>query len=323
MRRFSHPVLIVNPRSGEGKGARWFRAVKDRFLEVLPGLEVHYTAYPLHASEVSVQAAKEGADLLLVLGGDGTLNEVVCGLLSLPFDERPVLLTLPGGTGGDFRRLFGLRRDLDLVKEVIAQGLIEEVDAGLLEFEDHSGNKRTRHFINIASFGISGLVDRYVNSTTKVFGGRFSFIVGTLRGMLRYRNQRMLVTVDGKVFYDGLAALVTAANGRFFGSGMMIAPYASLQDGLLDVVILGDLTKLKFLGLGRFIYSGAHLKHEGVKWTRGKRVKVEAEGEVLIDLDGEQVGRLPVLATVISGAIRVLVPGPSSRCSILEGVLKS
>lgn len=309
MTPWKHPLFIVNPASGAGQTrARFFRMEPD-LRRMFCGMDVVFTEGPLHAMRIALDAAKRGeTDLLVVFGGDGTLNEVVSGLLSGEGTGRPVLAVLPGGTGGDFRRLLGLTGDLDRLKRYLVSGRPTAVDAGNLDYVAHDGTVATRYFLNIASAGISGLVDRYVNSTTKVFGGRISFLVGTLRGMFRYKNVFMRVLVDGRCFHEGPAAVVAVANGRFFGGGMMVAPKATLDDGLLDVVVLGDLSKVRFLGLSRFIYSGRHLGQPGITTTRGREVVVTAGGEALIDLDGEQVGRLPMTARVRPGAVRLLVP---------------
>lgn len=335
MTTWSRPFFLVNPASGAGATRSRFLGMEPALRRLFPGMEAAFTEGTLHAARLAAEAVSRGdVDLLVVFGGDGTLNEAVSGLLSPllgvsrppaavgmphpPTPGGPVLAVFPGGTGGDFRRLLGLTRDPDRLLDYLARGRPRAVDAGVLDYVTPTGRAATRPFLNIASAGISGVVDRYVNSTTKVFGGRVSFFVGTLRGMARYRNVPMRVQVDGRDFCEGPAALVAVANGRFFGGGMMIAPGAALDDGLLDVVVLGDLSKVRFLGLSRFIYSGRHLGRPGIVATRGREVVVTAEREVLIDLDGEQVGCLPMTARLLAGAVRLLVPeGPGPLAGVL------
>lgn len=335
MTTWNHPFFIVNPASGAGTTRSRFLGMEPALRRRFPGMEATFTEGPLHAACLAAEVVSRGdVDLLVVFGGDGTLNEAVSGLLSslglvhpptiggphppTPGRDPPVLAVFPGGTGGDFRRLLGLTGDPDRLLDYLARGRPRAVDAGVLDYITLDGRPASRAFLNIASAGISGVVDRYVNSTTKVFGGRVSFLVGTLRGMVRYRNVPMRVRVDGQDFHEGPAALVAIANGRFFGGGMMIAPGAALDDGLLDVVILGDLSKAQFLGLSRTIYSGRHLGRPGIVATQGREVVVTAEREALIDLDGEQVGCLPMTARLVAGSVRLLVledPSP------LPGVL--
>jgi len=325
---FQHPLVIVNPASAAGTTHRRFLQLEPRLRRLFPAMEVAVTQGPLHAVDLAAEAARDDprretpVDLVMAFGGDGTLNEVVTGLLSgrKAGSEPPVLAVFPSGTGGDFRRLLGLSADPEGLLACLCGGVVRPVDAGLLEYEGPAGDRVSRPFLNIASCGISGLVDRYVNSTTKVFGGRVSFFAGTLRGMLRYQNVAMRVRVDGTEFFEGPAALVAVANGRFFGGGMMIAPRAVLDDGLLDVVVLGDLGKVEFLSLSRFIYSGRHLDRPKIGTARGTQVEVASEAEALIDLDGEQVGRLPLRASVLRAAIRLLVPGPTAPFTPARGV---
>ncbi len=316
---WSHPLFIVNPASGAGTTRSRFRRMEPALRRLFPHMQAVFTEGPLHATQLAADAVSRGdVDLVVAFGGDGTLNEVVGGLLAGPESDRPVLAVLPGGTGGDFRRLLRLSTATEDLLDYLVRGRPRAVDAGELQYVDAGGQPRCRAFLNIASAGISGLVDRYVNSTTKAFGGRVSFFVGTLRGMLRWRNVPIRVEVDGRTFHEGRAALVAIGNGRFFGGGMMIAPQAALDDGLADVVVLGDLSKARFFGLSRFIYSGRHIGRPGIAMTRGREVVLASEAEVLIDLDGEQVGRLPAEACVRSQAIRLLVP---SGVAPLPGVL--
>lgn len=302
---WSHPFFVVNPVSGAGGAIALFKALEGPLKEKYPNMEYALTEGSMHAMNLVIEAASnKNIDLLGVFGGDGTLNEVVCGLMQS--EHRPTLAVFPGGTGGDFRRVVGIVRNTKFLVEYLEKGQSVPIDVGLLHYLDRPGE--SRYFLNIASLGISGLVDRYVNSTTKVFGGKVSFIVGTLRGIYRYKNLEMDVTVDGQTFYQGPAALVVTANGRFFGGGMMIAPHAVVDDGLLDVVVLGDFSKLEFIGLSRFIYSGRHIGHKKCTHCRGRVVIVRVAGEALVDIDGEQVGSAPVRVEVIGGALRVLVP---------------
>jgi diacylglycerol kinase family enzyme len=126
--------------------------------------------------------------------------------------------------------------------------------------------------------------------------------------MMAYRNVDMTVKVDGRQVHSGPTCLVVMANGRYFGGGMMMAPDAELDDGMLRVVILGDLSKVEFLALSGSIYSGTHVTHRKCSLARGRVVEVETRGTALIDLDGEMPGKGPVRAEVVPGAIRLMVP---------------
>jgi diacylglycerol kinase family enzyme len=182
------------------------------------------------------------------------------------------------------------------------------LDLGLLSVTSHDGKPVRKAFINITSFGIGGLTDRIVNSSPKWIGGKAAFFLGTLRAMLVYRNAPVRVRVDGEVWLEAPIFNVALANGRYFGGGMMIAPDADPSDGLIDVVALHDMTRVQSALLAQHIYKGEHLKEAGVRVTRGRRVEAEplaAGTEVLVDMDGETPGRLPLSAELAVGALRL------------------
>ena len=302
------PFFVVNPHSANG-------ATRARFLELVPSLRqafpdmaYAFTAGPMHAAQLAVEAIRSGARTVVACGGDGTLNEVTAGLVDAGLAAQAVLAVMPSGTGGDFRKVIGLGPGPVGAIECLRSGRARPIDVGMLYSEGLDGKPLKRAFINIASFGISGVVDHYVNHTTKVLGGKVSFLVGTLRGMMAYKNVRMKITVDGHLFHEGPTNLVAVGNGRFFGGGMMITPHAELGDGLFDITVFGDMSKLQFMGLSGAIYKGAHLDRPNVKSTRGRVVEVVGETEALIDIDGEAGGRLPARAEILPNAIQLLMP---------------
>jgi YegS/Rv2252/BmrU family lipid kinase len=244
------------------------------------------------------------------VGGDGTLNDAVQGFLEEDgtVASGPALGLLPSGTGGDFRRTFQLGDSVEEAAERILRSAPRPLDLGLLSLTSHEGRPVRRAFINITSFGIGGLTDRIVNSSPKWMGGKAAFFLGTLRAMAVYRNRPVRVKVDGEVMLESPIFNVALANGRYFGGGMMIAPEADPSDGLLDVVALADMSKLESALLSQHVYQGTHLGREGVSSARGKVIEAEplaAGTEVLVDMDGETPGRLPLRAEVAAGALRL------------------
>lgn len=315
------PFFIINPNSANGATRKRFLSMEPALRKAFPDLSLAYTEGPLHAVTLAEEASGRGEELVVACGGDGTLNEVVGGLTGSGSDT--ILAVMPSGTGGDFKRMLGLGRHPTEVLEYLREGVPRKVDTGLLEYVDHDGRQARRAFMNIASCGISGQVDHYVNSASKALGGKVSFFIGSLRGMLKYRNVTMKVTVDGETLHEGPTNLVAAGNGRFFGGGMMVAPGAALDDGLLDVVVFGDLSKLEFTGLSNRIYAGRHLDHPKIKAVQGKVLVVESEDPALIDLDGEQVGSTSMKAEIRPSSLRLLVPKSDSDFPIPEGAFTS
>ncbi|MEM9490297.1 MAG: YegS/Rv2252/BmrU family lipid kinase, partial [Myxococcota bacterium] len=239
-------VLVVNPQSQNGALGRRWPDVAQLLHRELGSFEEVRTGAPGDATRLAREALVAGAERVVAIGGDGTINEVANGFFD---DGQPVaaeacLGILPFGTGGDFRKTLGIPNDLAGAARLLAAETTRTIDVGTLEYVDRYGQPAHRIFVNIASFGISGLVDRLVNESSKRLGGTLSFLSGSLRASMRYTNQRVHITFDGEPddSLDMTINMVAVANGRYFGGGMFIAPDAELDDGYFDVVALGDIT---------------------------------------------------------------------------------
>jgi len=245
------------------------------------------------------------------VGGDGTINESVNGFFDVagaPRRREVELVVYPLGTGSDFARSIGLGSDS--AETLLADAEPRRIDVGRAELTGHRGEPLVRYFINISSFGSSGLIVDKVNHTSKRLGGKASFFMGTLKGLLAYRNQRVRLRVDDAFEEELLINTVAVANGRYFGGSMMVAPNAVVDDGVFDVTVIGDVGLATFLRYSGALYKGAHMNLPGIRGLRGRRVSAVPLGSeaVLIDLDGEQPGRLPVSYQILPGAITVMAP---------------
>jgi YegS/Rv2252/BmrU family lipid kinase len=301
-------VVIVNPKAASGTGARAAPAIRRAFEESGAAVDLRETQGPGDAGRLARETMGESVDVLAVVGGDGTLNEVAQGYLDQDGEPRegPPLGLIPFGTGGDFRRTLDLPTKVeDAVARIVASDP-RPVDLGILEVTSREGARVTKAFVNIASFGLGGLTDRIVNEGPKWLGGKAAFYLGTVRGLALYKNAPVRVKVDGRIFIEEPIVNVAIANGRYFGGGMMIAPTADPSDGVLEVVSIGNLDRLAVLGLTPYIYSGKHVGRPGIATTRGTLIEAEPlapNADVLVDLDGETPGRLPVRARVARGAL--------------------
>lgn len=316
-------VVVVNPRSQGGATGRRWPDLADRLRRHL-AFEAVMTSAPNDATRLAREALAAGADRIVAVGGDGTINEVVNGFFEplAPGDDvgavRPVRADaafglLPLGTGGDFRRTAGIPTDFDEAAAVLAAGKTRVIDLGRLDFVGDDG-PAARLFVNICSFGVSGVVDRIINQSGKKLG-KLSFVLSTMRAAMQYDNQRVHLQFDRGLATDGAADLtintVAIANGRYFGGAMMIAPDAELDDGQFDVVALGDFGTAELMLHSRKIYAGTHLRLAKVSARRATHVEAEAAeagGVVELDLDGENVGRLPARFTMLPQALRLTVP---------------
>jgi YegS/Rv2252/BmrU family lipid kinase len=293
-------VLVVNPAAGAGDARRKLAALARALDESGAHYEVHLTRRPGDATPLVRAALLAGAAGVGVMGGDGTLGEAAGGF----FDEQGRafatdrwLAPLPAGTGGDFRRTVGAPvRPTEMARALLA-GKARPIDCGWVRYVDDDGAPAERAFLNIASFGMSGVVDRLVNAGPKWIGGRLSFLIGSARALLRYRPRPVVLQLDDAPPRRTTIVNLAVANGRFFGGGMMIAPTAEVDDGRFDVVGLEDMSLGQVLGLTGSIYRGGHVGRPGVSVARASKVVAEPLDPrgppVLLDVDGEAPGRLP------------------------------
>jgi diacylglycerol kinase (ATP) len=296
-------LVIANPRSRAGTTGERLPQIERALRRQGLAYELVCTQQPGHATEIAKRA--RGFDVIGVVGGDGTLNEVAQAYLDNP---GPDIALIPSGSGGDFRKTLDLSDSIESAVAQIRLGRQRSIDLGVIEAIDHVGRPMTRAFVNIASFGVGGAVAELVNAQPKWLGGKATYFLGTLRALASYKNVEVRVRVDGARFYEGPAFAVAIANGRYFGGGMKIAPHADPADGRLEVVVLGDMSRTDVITLSPKVYSGAHLGEPMVSLAGGATIEAEplhAWSKVLIDLDGEGPGRLPLRATVRAGAITI------------------
>ena len=307
--RMPGTVVVVNPHSAGRKTEKRWPQLRETIHECYGPFETRFTDAPGSATELTRAALKAGAEVVVAMGGDGTINEVVNGFFdgTRPIAPQAAFGVLPAGTGGDFVKTLGTPRDIRAAAIELKRATPRAIDVGRLTFVDHQGKEQVRHFINIASFGIAGLVDRYVNQSSKALGGTLSFAVSTLKAGLNYRNVGVRLTMDGAPAREGLIYNVAVANGRYFGGGMKVAPGAALDDGLFDVITMGDMSFADLILRGLDIYTGKHLANPKVTVHRCRRVEATPSNgeEVLLDVDGEQPGRLPATFELVSGGLRV------------------
>jgi YegS/Rv2252/BmrU family lipid kinase len=299
----------VNPNSHGGATGRDWPVTRRAIEGVLGPIEERLTTRRGEAVDLTQAALRDGFDLVVSVGGDGTNNEVVNGFFE---DDRPVnpdavFATVPQGTGGDFRKTAGIPKAVSEAVKLLAGSQTRTIDVGRMTMVDMEGRPAVRYFLNITSFGIGGVADDYVNRSKKTLGSFLSYFIASFRALVTYRNQPVRLVIDGKDWGERTVFNVVVANGRYFGSGMFVAPYAELDDGLFDVVVFGDLSVYdKFVRLTS-IYKGEHLKMRNVVWMRARRVEATSSSAVLHDVDGENLGRLPSVFEVIPGALKLKV----------------
>jgi diacylglycerol kinase (ATP) len=297
-------VVIVNPQSRSGETGERVAELRQLLLRHVGVFDFALTRGPGDATELTKRALDGGAERILVAGGDGTVNEVVNGLLATERERRPELGLLPLGTGRDFARTLKLGDDLPRILGSMGSGARRRVDAGRVTCRDANGREVSRCFLNIASIGLAAVSVSWLEQRSKQGKrGKLSYVASGLVGLAKYAAPRVLVRADGVVLHDGRLSIAAVANGQYFGGGMRVAPDARIDDCAFDVVIVPKLPLLRSLREFPRLMRGAHVNDPAVRVARARVVEAESHSEVWVEADGELVGQLPARVELLEGAI--------------------
>ncbi len=301
--------VIVNPESDRGKTKKRWRHIKESLKNFIKEFKYEFTERPLQAIEISRVAIKDGSELIVGVGGDGTMNEIANGFYENKriINPQAALGIVPSGTGCDFTRSLNIPLRLKNALKAITQAPSSWIDIGTVKFRNHSGEDEERFFLNVGDFGIGGEVVRRVNQN-RMKRKASSYLRCLLSTFMAYKNKRIKIKVDGQDLPLEEYLVGTVSNGKIFGKGMKIAPEAKLDDGLFDIVLVKGMKVLEFLRNVWRIYTGSHLSHPKISLLRGQKVEAYAESgeeEVLIEVDGEQVGKLPAVFEIIPRGLLV------------------
>ena len=300
-------VFLVNPASSNGAtGKRWPELAHRAAGLGLAG-ETLFSERPGHLIDLAEQAARGGADLVVAVGGDGTLNEAVNGLQRAG-GTATELATIPLGTGMDFVRTYGIPSKFEDAVRTALDGAPRTIDIGRVSYRTWAGGAAERYVANVGSVGMSAAVAQRANGMSKLLGGKATFFYALVRVFLEWDNTVVTVELDDGVRREARLHDVIVANGQWHGGAMWLAPQAKPDDGLFDVVLIGDVTKWDFVTTAPKIYRGTYLAHPKVDLLHSATVAVDAGERLPIELDGEQVGTTPVRFEVVPAALRVRVP---------------
>jgi YegS/Rv2252/BmrU family lipid kinase len=303
-------LFVINPTSDGGKtGREWPQIASEARSR---GLEVaeRVTQGPGHASAIVREAIAAGEELIVAVGGDGTVNEVVNGFADdggTPLETPARLGVIERGTGCDFIRTYGIpKRTRDAVALLTAH-TTRRIDLGRARFTGYRGAEELRMYANAASCGMTGDVAARANRTTKRFGGTAGFLYATAAAFTRWQNVPFEIELDGER-QELVANNVICANGRYLGGGMKLTPDAAQDDGLLDVLVIGDVGKVDLaLNVGR-LYRGTISRHPKVAAMRAARIACTPERPLPVEIDGEQPGLTPVVFDVAPSAVSLVIP---------------
>lgn len=312
-------VFIVNPTAARGRGRREWASVQRELgargeaFEAFEAFEGRCTTRSGEATELAREALRAGEEAIVAVGGDGTLNEVVNGY----FDEagsainpRAAIGLLPCGTGSDFCRTLGLT-DRAKALQAIRGGKTALLDVLRIVLRDREGRPIQRYAINVVSFGLGGdtvaLVNAWRDAWPRWIGGHPRFILAALHGLRRYRNRRIALRLEDETERTIHSNFLVAANGRFAGGGMMLAPNARPDDGLIDVILTKDVSRWDILRELPRIQRGAHLENPKVSEHKAARLSIAGDDSLAVDIDGEAAGFTPATLTILPASIRFFV----------------
>jgi diacylglycerol kinase (ATP) len=300
-------VFLVNPASANGSTGRRWAEIAHRAAAVGLEGEALISTRQGEIAELTERAVAGGAALLVAVGGDGTVYETVNGLMRSGAAEEVEVAILPRGTGTDFVRTFGIKGDLDAAFRTAREGRVRAVDVGRARYLAWDGSPAESYFANFAGAGISGAIARRANASSKAAGGRVAFMWATLAVFARWKASEVTITVDDERRFGPMFE-VLATIGEYAAGGMRVTPGARPDDGLLDVLTIGDVTKVDFVRTFPKIYRGTHVRHPKIDTMQGRTVRIESSEPLPIALDGEQPGTTPLEVDLVPGALRLRVP---------------
>lgn len=304
--------VIVNPVAGRGRGLRDWPAISSLLVQNGIEYDARFTERKYHATELAVEAVMTGYRRLVVVGGDGTINETVSGIfLQQQVPGSQVLMAVVAvGMENDWIRMFGIPRNYGEAVRAIAQEYSFLQDVGRVSFYE-SRVRQVRYLTNVGSFGFSGVICRcYSKMRERGYHGRMLYFWSILRTVFRYHSSRMVIWVDDERVFSGKVFTASVGIGRYTYGGISQTPYAVADDGLFDLTLIPSMSRLRLFGRFGVLYTNNIYNITGVTLHRGARIRarVLSGGEpVQLELDGEPVGYSDFTFEILERAIRVVV----------------
>ncbi len=274
-------------------------------------LDFLVSEYAQHAMELSFQAAQNGATHIICVGGDGSLNEVVNGIIKTRDDgeikgSEIQVGILPRGTGNDFARTVDVSLNLPVLKKYIDEGSYRQIDLGLVHYQNTNNETSSRYFINIADVGIGGMIAQKLTTASKFLGAVFIYQKAILGALITYKNKPVRLKTDN-FEYEGKIRALLVANGKYIGGGLGLAPDALQDDGLFSIVVAGEISVFDYLkNLGN-MRKCKRINHPEMKYYSAREARIESLSEPLpIDMDGEFIGYSPLTVTIVPKALKFI-----------------
>lgn len=306
--------FIVNPSAYSGKIWRKWPRIAERVRAHFDDVEILVTEFPGHATELAQRMLHEGFEAIVSVGGDGTNHEIINGFFEngVPINPDAAFGLFPIDGNNDLAMSLNLPSEPETVLLGYQNPEFTQGDLMKMSYTGLNGETVQCHVANMASLGLNGLSDQIVNQSSRWLGKRMTYLMGTGRALFAYKPLPMLLTADGKRIHEGKCMFAAIGNGRYYNGGMMITPNAELNDGQLDVVVVGDLNFWEHCTIAPLVYTGKHVEYESIREHKARRFEAIPmyHDDILVSADGEPLGKLPVSIEVVPNAIRYIKPQP-------------
>lgn len=301
--------VIVNPASARGRTRKRWSEIRAVLKNWIREFKYDFTEKPFQATEIARQAVKEGTELVIGVGGDGTIHEIANGFFEghQLINPEATIAIVPSGTGCDLTKSLNIPQDLNRAVRTITEAPSLPMDVGKVTFTNETGQSGERYFLNVADFGLGGEVVKKVNER-RLRRKASSYVRCLISTMIEYRARKIRVKIDGQEVAENEYLIGAIANGKIFGKGMKIAPLARLEDGLFDTILIKSMNFLEFCLNGWRLINGSHISYRKVSYLKGSTIEASpllAMEPVLLEMDGEQIGRLPAKFEILSRRLRV------------------
>ncbi len=303
----SNWIAIVNRAAGGGKTERDWPLIDQILKKHRIPFEPHFTDRRLHASVIARNKIKEGYSKIIVVGGDGTMNEVINGVFAQKrINTTEVMLGMISvGTGNDWARMFNIPADYEGAVQTIKKQKTFIQDAGLVNYRKNEKEWK-RYFINIAGMGFGArVVERSNRMKDKGKSGPFLYFYNIFYSLIRYRAQKAEIEIDG-ITYDRTVFSLNVGIGKYNGGGMIQVPHAIADDGLYSITLIKKIGKLTVLANMKRLYNGSIVTHSKVETYMAKSIQIDGSRRLQIETDGETLGHGPMSFKVIPRSIRVI-----------------
>jgi diacylglycerol kinase (ATP) len=286
--------IIINPAAGRGKGAAALERLLPEIQSAWAGeVRLYKTTGPGDGTHQAEKAIAEGAVILVAAGGDGTLFEVI----QAAAPKQIPVLSLPNGTGNDLVRTLGIS-SLEHAASLLQSGKVMRIDAGLLE---------GKRFVNILSCGFDAEVGDKINKKYRHLKGTAAYLAGVVSTLFSYKALPLTLEIDGTKI-ERKVMLCAVANAQTYGGGMKVSPHSVVNDGLLEVILVGEVSRFEFLKTFPKVFSGSHLSHPAISTYQGRRIKITSEKELAVGLDGDVIHRSEIEIIIDPLSVPIIVP---------------